>query len=289
MNQRLPPLSSLKAFHSASIRESFAEAARELCVSQSAISQQIRVLEESLGVKLFKRLGNKVQLTDAGESLSIQVNQAFTLLSEACLKTSLIATQKSLVINAEHAMASRWLRPRLAKFRQLNPDAKITLNLGWEPNHASEVDIVIHFEERFNTEKYELTRLLPIDCYPACSSSFYQNNADRLLNNIEQVPLVHDNSRTIWMQWFNKYLPNSNSWKHGYVYSDLSLALEAALDGEGLFLADDIICKQEIESGALVKVSSQSLVTAWYCIAVSKANKSNLFIDEFIEWMVENS
>ncbi|MDN2661884.1 hypothetical protein OW492_00670 [Psychromonas sp. 14N.309.X.WAT.B.A12] len=71
-----------------------------------------------------------------------------------------------------------------------------------------------------------------------------------------QVPLVHDNSRAVWKQWFIKYLPNSNSWMHGYVYSDLSLALEAALDGEGLFLADDIICKQGIESGALVKVSS---------------------------------
>jgi LysR family glycine cleavage system transcriptional activator len=92
----------------------------------------------------------------------------------------------------------------------------------------------------------------------------------------------------VWKKWFNKYLPNSNNWQSGYVYSDLSLALEAALDGEGVFLADDIICKQEIESGSLVKISTQSLITAWYCVAVNKENESNPFIKEFIEWMVEN-
>ncbi|WP_372741004.1 LysR substrate-binding domain-containing protein [Neptunomonas sp.] len=294
MKHRLPPLSSLRAFDAASHRESFAEAARDLYVSQSAVSQQIKVLEDWLEVKLFERLGNRVALTKEGQALRYKVSEAFELLAEACEATGKSYEDISIQISAENAFATRWLRPRLTEFREANPDINIYLNLGWDQNtsQGSESDVIIHFEERFNESKYIVKRLFPIDSYPACSPDFITAHPGiSEVSDICGLPLIHDNSRVTWRRWINSYLPGANSWETGYVYSDLSLALDAALDGEGIFLADDILCKQELESGALIRLFPETLRSTWYSIAISNEHASDPVISSFLDWItstVEN-
>jgi LysR family glycine cleavage system transcriptional activator len=290
VKHKLPPLSALRAFDAASRRENFAKAADDLFVSHSAISQQIRVLEEWLQVKLFVRLGNRVALTDEGRALRPRVSEAFELMAEACAYASRTTEEKSMIVSAEPAFATRWLRPRLTEFRSANPDLSVYLNVSWDQNspNSSNTDIVIHFESRFNESMVNVDRLFPIDGYPACSPTFLKENSDiRNPSDICHYPLIHDNSRMIWRRWFDRFVPGSDAWEKGYVYSDLSLAIDAALDGEGIFLADDILCAQEISSGTLVKALPETLRCVWYCIAVSSERGSDPIIRTFIDWIVK--
>ena len=288
MKYRLPPLSTLRAFESASRHENFARAADELCVSHSAISQHIRVLEDYLQVKLFGRLGNRVELTEEGRALRPRVGEAFEIMAEACAYAGRLSEERSISISAEPAFATRWLRPRLAEFRTANPDISVYLNAGWDQGSAqgSNADIVIYFESWLNETSYKLDRLFPIDGYPACSPKFLEENPTiREPSSLCELPLIHDNTRTVWRRWFSEFVPGSEAWKNGYVYTDLSLAIDAALDGEGIFLADDILCAHEIDSGSLVKALPETIRCAWYCIAVRSERATDPAVQAFSEWI----
>ena len=291
MKFRLPPLSGLRAFEAASRHESFARAADELCVSHSAISQHIRLLEEFLQVKLFVRLGNRVALTEEGRALKPGIGDAFAIMDEACASTSQVKHDRSIRVAAEPAFTTRLLRPRLADFRDANPDIDVYLTAGWDPasTQAAKPDIVIHFESWLDQPDYLVERLFPIDGYPACAPAFLEEHRQISgPSSIESLPLIHDNTRMIWRRWFNEFLPGSDAWQNGYVYTDLSLAIDAALDGEGIFLADDILCAHEMESGTLVKALPDTLRCAWYCIARSDKSRTDPLIGRFCEWVASS-
>lgn len=292
MKYRLPPLSALRAFEAASRYESFAKAADELCVSHSAVSQHIRMLEDSLQVKLFVRLGNRVALTEEGHALKPRIGEAFAIMAESCAYASRVSDSQSINVSAEPAFATRWLRPRLASFRTAHPDISVYLNAGWDPGsaQATSADIVIHFESWLNHPGYQVKRLFPIDGYPACSPAFLeQQGAIGEPAGLIELPLIHDNSRMIWRRWFNEFVPDSDAWKHGYVYTDLSLAIDAAMDGEGIFLADDILCAHEIESGALIKALPETMRCAWYCIGTHSERAADPAIDYFRDWVIQSA
>ena len=291
MKYRLPPMSALRAFEAASRHENFARAADELCVSHSAISQHIRMLEDYLQVKLFARFGNRVALTEEGRALRPAIGDAFAIMDEACASTSRARDEKSINVSAEPAFTTRWLRPRLSEFREANPDISVYLTAGWDPGsmQTSNADIVIHFESWLDQPGYQAERLFPIDGYPACAPKFLDAHPEiRAPVDLAELPLIHDNSRMIWRRWFNEFVPDSDAWKHGYVYTALSLAIDAALDGEGIFLADDILCAHEIESGSLVKALPETMRCAWYCILRRDAHATDPVIDCFSEWVTRS-
>ena len=288
MARRIPPLSALRAFESAAHWESFAKAADDLCVSQSAVSQQIRSLEDWLEVSLFSRLGNRVALTEEGRALGSRLSEAFEIIDEACARATRSKRTAAVHVSAEAAFASRWLRPRLAAFREAHPDIDLFLRVGGEPGSAGleATDIVVHFEKRLNDATYSVERLFPIDGYPACSPSFLDEHPNiRKPSDICGLPLIHDNSRMIWRRWFERFAPGSETWRSGYVYSDLSLAIDAATDGEGVFLADDLLCAQEIASGAFVKALPETLRCAWYCSGTHHERAGIQSVRIFRDWL----
>ena len=290
MSRRIPPLSALRNFEAAAHRESFAKAADDLCVSQSAVSQQIRALEDWLQVRLFARLGNRVALTEEGRALGARLSEAFDIVAEACAQTTRTKGTAAVHVSAEAAFASRWLRPRLAEFREANPEIQVYLKAGGElgPTGSDAADIVIHFEKRLNEATHDIDRLFPVDGYPACAPEFLKRNPDiKEPTDICRLPLIHDNTRMIWRRWFDRFVPGSEAWRSGYVYSDLSLAIDAAADGDGVFLADDLLCAREIASGALVKVLAETVRCAWYSMAINHERKGLPFVQAFRDWLHE--
>ncbi|MEM7225630.1 MAG: LysR substrate-binding domain-containing protein [Pseudomonadota bacterium] len=284
MSGRLPPLSALRTFEAAAHWESFAKAADDLCVSQSAVSQQIRILEEDLQVRLFERLGNRVALTEDGRALGARLSEAFEIIAEACAQTTRSKGKAALRISAETAFASRWLRPRLADFRAAHPEIQVTLQAGATGDPSA--DIAVHFEKRLNEATHGVERLFPIDGYPACAPAFLMQNPDiHAPEDIARLPLIHDNTRMIWRRWFARFLPGSEAWRSGYVYSDLALAIDAAADGDGVFLADDRLCAREIASGALVHALSETVRCAWYALAIHHERAGDRPVQAFAEWL----
>ena len=123
----LPPLRALLAFEAAARHGSFTAAARELNVSQPAVSRQVKSLEEALGVSIFVREHRSVVLTDAGRTYYEAVTSNFIGIVEAGRVVGRTASPKRVTIYANYGLATYWLMPRLTRYQDANPDAEIVL------------------------------------------------------------------------------------------------------------------------------------------------------------------
>ena len=292
MADLLRSLNALRAFESAARHCSFAKAAAELNVSHSVVSQHVKKLEERLETSLFIRYGNRIELSAEGAMLLPQVANAFQTLRDACDSVLGNGSQKSITISVEPAISSRWLRKKITQFCELHPNIQVDLKPAWTPPKLGEnhVGMIIHFEERISHlgQNY-YQKLLPIDGFPACSPVLYEQiKRSKNLDNFHDFPLIHDNGREIWRKWYEKFQPKSSHWKDGRVYSDLSLAIDAAVDGEGIILADEQICQKELKSGELVKLDDRVIRCTWYVVAIDKSLSEKSAEVQLQNWIVSH-
>jgi LysR family transcriptional regulator, glycine cleavage system transcriptional activator len=281
-------LNAVKAFEAAARHESFAKAAAELCVSHTVVSRHIRNLEAWLETRLFERKGNRVVLTRDARMIAPKISAAFLSINECFDGLRSTRPKRHLRVGAEPAFATKWLRRRINGFLAEFPDVEIDIVALRRPTnvHGSETDAVIHFDRRLPAKVTAEHRLFPIDGYPACSPELFRTHGrEGAAPEFPGLPLVHDHGHEIWREWFMQYAPGSDAWRHGRVYSDLSLAVDAAVDGEGVILADDILCAKEIQTGALVKVDGRILRCAWYCAVFNEATVSFPVVKAFRSWL----
>lgn len=292
MSTSLRHLNALRAFEAAARHQSIARAAAELNVSHSVVSQHVKNLEAWFGTELFNRAGNRIILNDAGRALLPRVSGGFQVLKDACSDLLRATQEGALTVSAEPALASLWLRKRVTEFCGEFPKIDIDLRPAWQPPRLGEghADLIVHFETRLPTTGVRTHQLFPIDGYPACAPEL----RDKLLAGADgmkwqEAPLVHDNGREIWQKWFATHEPGSYRWEQGRVYSDLSLAIDAALDGEGIILADETLCEKEMKSGTLVKLDGRQIRCVWYSIAVPRRPTRKLAADTFTAWLLEKT
>lgn len=290
MPRAMKHLNALRAFEAAARHESFSKAAAELHVSHTVVGQHVRNLEEWLCAPLFVRHKNWIELTDEGRMLAPRIAEGMRILSDACDAFHPSSTGNVIEVVAEPAISSRWLRRLIVEFQKNHPHIEINLRSAWSPpaRTAADWDIVVHFERRIPGPRRATNRLFPIDGFPACSPTLLkQITTDKNALDIVSLPLIHDHGTTIWREWFEKFEPDSTVWEVGQVHSDLSLAIDAAVDGEGIILADYIICKRELETGTLVKIDERTVRCAWYCSMVSLDRRVNPSLRLFQSWLME--
>lgn len=292
MRNTLRHLNALRVFEAAARHSSFAAAASELNVSHSVVSQHIKNLEAWFGTDLFIRHRNRVELSENGRDLLPQIAsglQTLTDASEALLRKT---RSGAVVVSAEPAIASLWLRKRITEFCSLFPRIEVDLRPAWTPAQigAGQADIVIHFETRMPGNGVTKDQLFPIDGYPAATPHL----SARLSSNDGSIDwskalLVHDNGKETWHKWYSAHEPLSPGWRSGKVYSDLSLAIDAAIDGEGVILADNILCERELLSGQLVRMDQRAVRCIWYEIGLD-TNTSNSSASAFLKnWLLEQT
>ncbi|MEO9781276.1 MAG: LysR family transcriptional regulator [Sedimentitalea sp.] len=292
MQNTLRHLNALRVFEAAARHSSFAKAAHELNVSHSVVSQHIRNLEHWFGTDLFVRHGNRVELSDDGRNLLPQIASGLQTLTDAT-ETLLRKTRSgTLVVSAEPALASLWLRKRITEFCSLFPRIEIDLRPAWTPAQIGEghADMIIHFATRMPQSGVKRDKLFPIDGFPAATPHV----RDAILAkggaiDWDQVGLVHDNGKETWHKWYTAHQPESAGWRIGKVYSDLSLAIDGAADGEGVILADDILCQREISSGQLVRLDQREIRCVWYEIALHKGTSKSASASFFKNWLLEQT
>ncbi|WP_158524499.1 LysR family transcriptional regulator [Phaeobacter gallaeciensis] len=281
-------MNALRAFEAAARHSSISKAAAELNVSHSVVSQHVRNLEDWFGSKLFKRSGNRIELTGEGRRLEPQVAHGLQILSDACAGLLQASQQGAIIVSAEPALASRWLRRKITQFSEQFPKIECHLRSDWQIPDTNEhqIDLVIHFDERIQRLPGGKSQLFPVDGFPACAPSL----ADQLRANdpdsFFDIPIIHDNGRHVWQQWFAEHAKDSRKWTQGKVFSDLALTIDAAIDGEGVFLADKIICKRELDSGQLVQIDSRTSRCTWYSIAARENAAPNSPAETFKSWLI---
>jgi LysR family transcriptional regulator, glycine cleavage system transcriptional activator len=260
MSRPIRGFGALPSFAAAARWQSFTDAAEELGVTQAAVSHQVRELEEQLGVKLFLRTGRAVRLTAAGELLKKAVDGAFIEIAQAM--SQLKPTKPSLRVTSSPSFAAKWLVPRLDRFLEQVPDVDVFIDIQHRitelSNHDHHVAIMFgagHFPS------HQVDRLGDEYVVPVCSPMLLKKGARQkrdpkeLLRNTLLDVDWHSQGATWpnWETWLDA--ANLTDAPHGrtvrFVHS--SLAIQAAIDGQGIALGDSTLVADDLSAGRLIK------------------------------------
>jgi LysR family transcriptional regulator, glycine cleavage system transcriptional activator len=249
---RLPPLNALRVFHTVVRHRSFRSAADELLVTPQAVSQQIKLLEDTLGQELFDRRGRAIEPNENAILLSHFVQSAFDELAEGVRRVSKIGHQNRINVNASPHFATRFLLDRIARFRDIMPNADLRLTTMVElPDFVSD-DVDVAIQWGFGTWKNcECTLLLrdkkEVCCAPALLERL-NSPAD-----LQSVPLLHPVlSSEIWNNILG-HLGVTRTASHGDMkIQDAATMRRATIAGLGIGLLSTIDAEEDIKSGTLV-------------------------------------
>lgn len=252
--RRLPPLAALKAFEAAARHLSIKSAAAELSVTPTAVSHQIRRLEDSLGVAVFQRLPRQLRLTAAGSELYVALRDGFDLFAAAIGRIRLRDAARLLTITTTPAFAARWLLPRLGAFRNAHPEQDLRLHTSVEiaPLDGNTADIAIRYGlgswPGLAAEKLFDDRIAPV-----CSPLLKVKKPKDLLKHT----LIHNEWQTslrnasTWRAWAKRAKFSDLDSQGGIVFSDESHAISAAIAGQGVALLSTALIEPELQSGVL--------------------------------------
>ena len=290
MNQKLPPLSTLKAFQVAAATLSFTETATRLFVTQAAISHQIKSLEAFLGKKLFERGNRSLKLTEAGRQYLPFVEKMFDILAQGTENLMQSDTLPILTVSVMPSFATRWLVPRLGLFIKAYPDIEFRL----APSRAltnfyrDNVDIAI----RHGGGKYPglaSIHMLDEQIYPVCSPKLLKGS-NRLKSPADLVKhvLLHDEGHGDWRTWLIEAGARQVDASKGPVYTDSSMAVQSAIEGDGVALARSQLVKDDIARGLLVRPFNISQPSKFaYYIVYPMDKPVTAQMDAFIHWLQE--
>lgn len=264
MARRIPPLNQLRAFEAAARLGSFRGAGEELNVTHSAVSHQVKALEQYFGAPLFHREARGVRVTDAAEPLFNNVQRALDLLADGANEFKGKDISGLLRISVAPSFASRWLLKRLGGFKEKYPAISV------EPDIASDVQdfggrrVDLGIRHGFGNwrgliaEKLFDEKLWLVGA-PHLAAGF---NEDGAAANLTRTPLLTASVRkSEWDLWLNKTHGESHEYAEYILYSTLALALDGAISGLGVTLADHRLVHDEIRQGRLMRIGDQDLET----------------------------
>ena len=251
----MPPLGALHAFEASARLLSFKAAAEELHVTPGAISQQIKLLEDRLGARLFTRRARRIELTDAGRLLLSPAQQAFRLLADAVARIRASDAAQVLTLSLLPSFAALWLVPRLGAFRARCPDVDVRISA--TPKLADlerdDVDVAV----RCGLGSYpglHVEHLLAEDLFPVCSPRLLKGPVPlQKPADLAHHTLLHDETRTEWSLWLQAIgFPDLDATR-GPSFSLWELALQAAVAGQGVALGRSALVAQYLAGGQLVR------------------------------------
>ncbi|MFQ6018797.1 MAG: transcriptional regulator GcvA, partial [Kiloniellaceae bacterium] len=278
MARRLPPLNALRAFEAAARHLSFTKAAEELHVTQAAVSHQIKALEEALGVALFRRFNRRLMLTDAGQLYLPPLTEAFDRMDAATRHLHSRDESGALKVSVLASFAAKWLLPRLPRFRERHPeiDVLVLASDRLVDFRGDDVDMAI----RYGPGRYPGLRvdfLMGDTVCPVCSPKLLDGpHPLRAPEDLEHHTLLQDEvARTYpdWRVWLQAAGVTGIDPDRGPGYSDSSLVLQAAIEGQGVALGRSSLAGADLEAGRLVKPFGPSLPSkhAYYEVAPEAA------------------
>ncbi len=271
--RNIPPLQYLLGFEAAARLESFSKAAEELGLSQSAVSHEMRLLEERVGQPLFIRQGRSIRLTDAGRDYQRSVARSLEQLEAGYRRLEPFRKPGSVVIYCPHDFAARWLLPRLRDLKEAVP-----LCDPWIDTSGAEVDFVemevsIAIIRSREIRPDLITQALFADSLVAVASPTLVKRQIRNAADLLKFPLIHDERPEGWNDWFESAGVEVGETAAGLDFSDSDLALQAALQVQGISLASAPLVQELLAERKLVQVSAHALLTGRRWSAVSTAKE----------------
>ena len=252
----LPPLTALRAFEAVATRLSVKAAAEALSITPSALSHQLRVLEEALGLKLFHRLNRRLLLTDAGQVYFSKIAPAFETLRAATAEIAERGQADTLVVTAPASFAEIWLLPRLPHFLAEHPEVDLRIEATSRPiDYGREaVDASIRYGmgpwPGLESRRLVSERLVAL-CAPAL---VHGRDRIRTPADLARQTLIHSDQRlTGWTAWLRRHKLVGLRGSRNLRFSQSAHSLRAAVQGLGVVLENRIMAQDALTSGALVE------------------------------------
>jgi LysR family transcriptional regulator, glycine cleavage system transcriptional activator len=289
MPRRLPPLNALKAFEAAARHESFTRAAEELCVTQGAVSHQVKALELELGLKLFSRERQRLVITEAGRSYLEVVRDALDRIAAGTEKLLQRQSGGVLTVSTSPNFAAKWLVHRLGRFTQVHPgiDLRISASLQHIDFVRDDIDLAIrHGDGR--AAGLHVTKLCTEELFVVCSPKLLTGKtALRKPADLARHTLLHINDRTDWKRWLDAADAGNVDVSRGPILNQASMAIDAAIDGQGVALARSALAAWDLISGRLVRPFKTALPVPYaYWIVCPRSTASLPKILTFRNWLI---
>ena len=296
--RRLPPLNSIRAFEATARHLSFSKAADELNVTPGAVSQQVKVLEDYLNLKLFKRRNRIILLTYEAQICLPLITESLDNMSQAIDMIREQSNDKPLTVTVSPTFASRWLMPRLSSFRNEYPDIDVRIDATNDMVDLVNDDIDVGI--RFGTGEYsglEADFLFSQNLIPVCSPKLLEGEAKlEKPEDLKNHTLLHahgdyfyiNSAQVDWEMWFATIGVEDINARHGLHFSQHNLLIEAAIRGQGVALVGDVVISDELKSGQLVKLFEDTDIPLnfSYYLIYSKSRSNQPRIQAFRQWLL---
>jgi LysR family transcriptional regulator, glycine cleavage system transcriptional activator len=288
--RKMPNYVLLRAFEAAARLESFTLAAKELHLTQSAISHQIKELEDYFGKPLFFRKNRKVEPTSEGRRLLESLSRIFDVIEAACNEVTLAPNSQVLALHCSPSFAAKWLSPRLPEFIKANPDITIRLTSGAEPIDLlrnQEIDVAISYQFTPTGPGITSVSLGEEKIIPMCSPDLIDPtvSVEELMSKltlIESSLNLHT-----WERWFEiNHLKNPSTRKMSFDRAALSIS--AAVDGIGAVLESVRFAERELSRGELVEIGQKIFLPTTdrtHFLSYRSNTKNSQKIKLFNEWI----
>jgi LysR family glycine cleavage system transcriptional activator len=289
MPRRLPPLNALKAFEAAARHESFTRAAQELCVTQGAVSHQVKALEAELGIKLFNRHRQRLVITESGRSYLATVRDALDRIADGTERLLRRQSSGVLTVSTCPNFAAKWLVHRLSRFAQAHPaiDLRVSASLHHVDFAREDIDIAIRHGDGSDTGLH-VVRLCAEELFPVCSPKLLKGRAAlRAPADLRHAVLLHVNDRQDWKRWLDAAGVNGIDLARGPLLNQASMAIDAAVDGQGVALARTALGAWDLIGGRLVRPFRLALPVPYaYWIVCPKTAAKLPKIKDFTAWLL---
>lgn len=283
---------AVQAFEAAARLSSFALAAEELFVTPSAVSHQIKILEDQFGVQLFHRIHRAVVLTDAGRSYAEEISAAFARIEAATRDLGRVTKSDILTVHSTPSFATQWLMPRLARFSARNPDIDVRLNASKEAVDlvAGPVDVDIRYGSK-NIQPAGIKTVVfpPETIVPLCSPALaYGDHPIHFPEDLRHHALIHSEVCLVgWRDWMRKHRDVQLDLKRGLRFDRSFMSISAAVDGLGVCLESLLLVQRELDAGRLVApLGLDGLKVQGYTFNVLKSSADLPKIRSFHDWLV---
>jgi LysR family glycine cleavage system transcriptional activator len=289
MRRDLPPFAALRAFEAAARHLSFRRASQELHVTQSAISHQVKALEEHLGQQLFLRGTRRIALTGEGADYLGEISAVLDRLAAATGRRRDKEAAGPLYVRASPAFAARWLVPRLAAFNAAHPRIELHISTSMTPADfaADRVDVDIRFGQP-ESSGLRVEPFLSSARFPVASPRLLAGRRPlRTPDDLRHVTLLHNEVEDGWPQWLERAGAARVDPRPGPRFEHCNLSLRAALEGQGVALAYGALAEPDLAAGLLVKLFDLTLPpTVIYSLVTPESWVTRPKIAAFRSWLL---
>ncbi len=285
MTSRIPPLSALKAFEAMARLERVNAVAKELNLTHSAVSHQLKSLEDMVGVALFERLARQMTLTEAGRTYAYQVRQSLDELNQATQKLRKPSHQATLSIAVLPSFATHWLIPRLADLRQTYPELVLSLHAGlsfieFEKNR---IDAALRFGHG-QWPNLQTEHLMGDSLVLVAAPSLVGHQSFKTFKSLMKYPLLH--SGESWSSWLQSAHTEDDPPSPHLLFTDSTHLLEAAKLGMGIALTRRSVAHGLIQHGALRCLSPVEPVhSSSYYLVWPYHSQPHPMLKKFRDWL----